>query len=109
MPAALISTAFRVYASLVLPILQVTPPLMPSPERIHLQQPFSLGLSLLLKKVAGGSVWLSPPHPHPGPRATVVGGEPNSCLFCFMSGIMFIVVQNQSTLQSGCMSILQGS
>lgn len=31
------------------------------------------------------------------------------CLFCSMSGIMFIVVLNQSTLQSGCMSILQGS
>lgn len=30
------------------------------PERIHLQQPFSLGLSLLLKKVAGGSGWLCP-------------------------------------------------
>lgn len=41
MPAALISTAFHVYASLVLPILQVSPPFMPFPGRIHLQRPFS--------------------------------------------------------------------
>lgn len=49
------------------------------------------------------------PHPHPGPKATAVGGSRITPLFRFMSGIMFIVVQNQSTLQSGCMSILQGS
>lgn len=81
--------SLHVYASLVLPILQVTPPLMPLPERIHLQQPFSLGLSLHLKKVAGGRGWLCPT---PAPKATAVGGEQNTCLFCFMSGIMFIAI-----------------
>jgi hypothetical protein len=77
MPEALISTAFHVDESLVLPILQVTPPLMPFPERIHLQQPFSLSLSLHLKKVGGGRGWLCPT-PHPDPKATVAGGEKNT-------------------------------
>lgn len=82
------------------------PSLMPFPERIHLQQPFSFGLSLISKKVAGGSGWLCPT-PTQAPRPW--RWEQSSCLFCFMSGTEFIVVQNQSTLQSGCMPIFQGS
>lgn len=98
MPAALISTAFHVYA-----VLQGTPP-----SCLFLKgfTSSSLGLSPILKKVAGGSGCLCPtPLPAPRPRRW----ERSLCLFCFTSGIMFIVVQNQSTLQSGCMSILQGS
>lgn len=55
------------------------PSLMPFPERIHLQQPFSLGLSLI-SKVAGGSGWLCPT-PHPGPKAMEVGAELMFILF----------------------------
>lgn len=54
------------------------PSLMPFPERIHLQQSVSLGLSLILKKVAGGSGWLCPT-PTQGHR-----GGSRTRLFCFM-------------------------
>lgn len=65
------------------------PALMPFPEWIPFQQSFSLGLSLILKKVAGGSGWLcpSPPPPTPTTRPEVGAGH---VFNLFMSGIMYV-------------------